>query len=207
MTTTARTQPLRGARAREAVLAAAAELFSASGFRRASIEDLARTAGVSRPTVYAHFESKEDVFRELVRALHEEHLAGMEAAIDAGGALEDRLYRSLAARFGHFVELMSSSPHAQELLDENSKVCGDITRESRRRSLFLLRRLLEEAEAGGELDLARSGLSIPIAAAVIYDCADGAKEDDGSTTLPAYRRRLRQVVRALLGGLAADPHR
>lgn len=202
MATPVKAPALRGELARKAVIAAALELFASAGFRRTSIEDLARHAGVSRPTVYAHFESKEDIFRTLVRDLHEQHLDAMEAAIESDGTLADRLYHSLVARFSGFIELASSSPFAAELLDEGSKICGDIIADARTRTLRLLRRLLEDSEERDELDLDRSGLSVSAAAAVIYDCAEGAKED-GTTTLTAYRRRLRQVIAALLGGLAA----
>lgn len=201
MATDVKAPALRGEFARQAVIAAALELFASAGFRRTSIEDLARHAGVSRPTVYAHFESKEDIFRTLVHDLHEQHLGAMEAAIERDGPLADRLYRSLVARFSGFIELASSSPFAPELLDEGSRICGDIIADARARTLRLLRLLLEDADERSELDLDRSGLSVSAAAMVIYDCAEGAKED-GTTTLTAYRRRLRQVIAALLGGLA-----
>ncbi|MBJ7337132.1 TetR/AcrR family transcriptional regulator [Mycolicibacterium sp.] len=54
---------LRGARARDAILEAARHQFFDVGFRRTSIESISSSAGVSRPTVYAHFASKEEIFR------------------------------------------------------------------------------------------------------------------------------------------------
>lgn len=193
---------LRGEHARQAILAAAAELFTRNGYRRTSIEDIARRAGISRPTVYAHFESKENVFQTIVRDLHEEAMAAMEKELGRDAPVGDRLYDALVARFGRFVELTSSSPSARELLEEGSRMCSDITSDARTRTLKLLRDLLTDADARGELDLGRSGLSPTAAAAVIYHSAEGAKED-GTIRAPAYRRRLRQVVAALLGGLAA----
>lgn len=201
MSAPAKAAILRGEAARRAVLESALTLFAVNGYRRTSIEDLARHAGVSRPTVYAHFESKEDVFRSLVRGLQDEHVEAMQVALAGGGSVSDRLYAALVARFSRFVELTSTSPFARELLDEGSRICGDINRDAQARTLRLLRGLLEEGIARKELDLERSGLGVGAAAVVIYNCAEGAKED-GAIKLPAYRRRLRQVVAALLGGLA-----
>ena len=52
----------------EEILDAALTVFGESGFARAKIEDVARLAGVSKGTVYLYFDSKEALFREMVRA-------------------------------------------------------------------------------------------------------------------------------------------
>jgi AcrR family transcriptional regulator len=50
------------------ILDAAFSVFGESGFARAKIDDVARLAGVSKGTVYCYFDSKESLFREMVRA-------------------------------------------------------------------------------------------------------------------------------------------
>ena len=52
----------------EEILDAALAVFGESGFARAKIDDVARLAGVSKGTVYLYYESKEALFREMVRA-------------------------------------------------------------------------------------------------------------------------------------------
>lgn len=51
---------------REAMLAAGLAAFSAEGYERASIETVAREAGVARGTFYLYFEDKLALFRALV---------------------------------------------------------------------------------------------------------------------------------------------
>jgi TetR/AcrR family transcriptional repressor of mexJK operon len=194
--------PLRGTQARDAILAAAGERFMADGLRKTSIEAIATAAGVSRPTVYAHFASKDEVFRTIVTELHDERLAAMEAAIDPADTVADRVYAALVARFVPFVTLTATSPHGAELLDENSRVCGDINRSAHKRSLALLERLLAGADAAGELDLTAASLSPAIAATLFYDAALGAKED-AAVTPAAYRRQLRRLVAVIARGLGA----
>ncbi len=192
---------LRGAAARKAVLDAAGAAFLADGFRGASIESIAAAAGVSRPTVYAHFADKEEVFRTIVAALHDDQLSAMRTAAEREGPIAEKLYDVLLARFAPFVALTSSSEHGGELLDENSRVCGDIATAARRHSAKLVEQVLEDASRQGELDLDRAGLTAAQAAGVVFDAALGAKEN-ATVTPGAYRRKLRRLVNVLLHGLA-----
>ena len=101
----------RTAATRAALLEGALHEFSAFGYRRSSMESVARRAGVSRATLYLHWSGKEELFRALVEQLHEEHVAEMEAVLDAGDlAFEDRLIAILEARFLRFVELTATGP-------------------------------------------------------------------------------------------------
>ncbi len=196
---------LRSAATRAALLEAALHEFSAFGLRRASVEDVARRAGVSRQTLYSHWRSKDDLFRSLVETIHAEQAVAMEEALDAPAAdVEARMIAVLEARFLRFVELTAVSPHAAELYDLHGRLCGDVARASQERSERLLARMLRDAQKRGEIDLARSGLSAPRAARVLFDCAHGAKGEDPSLATPAeFRERLARVVRLLVTGLRA----
>jgi AcrR family transcriptional regulator len=52
----------------EEILDAAQQVFGDCGFMRAKLDDVARLAGVSKGTLYRYFDSKETLFREMVRA-------------------------------------------------------------------------------------------------------------------------------------------
>jgi AcrR family transcriptional regulator len=60
---------LRSAARKEAILAAALEEFSASGFAAARLEDVAKRAGVAKGTIYLYFADKETLFQELARSM------------------------------------------------------------------------------------------------------------------------------------------
>jgi TetR/AcrR family transcriptional regulator, mexJK operon transcriptional repressor len=51
---------------REAILRAAGEIFDVEGYERTSIDAVAARSGVSKPTIYNHFGSKEQLFRDHV---------------------------------------------------------------------------------------------------------------------------------------------
>lgn len=59
---------IRRGDAPEAVMTAARQLFAAHGYQATSIEDIAREAGVARPTVYASVGTKAEIFTALLEA-------------------------------------------------------------------------------------------------------------------------------------------
>lgn len=56
---------------RQRLVDAARELFKKNGTRGTSIDDIAKGAGTSRATFYAHFTDKQDVIREFARSMWE----------------------------------------------------------------------------------------------------------------------------------------
>jgi len=50
------------------ILVGAREVFLTHGFDGASMNDIAKAAGVSKGTIYFHFESKEALFEAIIRA-------------------------------------------------------------------------------------------------------------------------------------------
>lgn len=66
---------------RTAILDAASEVFVRYGFKKASVEDIARKAGVGKGSIYLHFESKEALFEACARKGHAEGLAELRATV------------------------------------------------------------------------------------------------------------------------------
>ena len=92
----------RSARKREAILAAATELFLAGGYLGTSMDEIAARAAVSKQTVYKHFADKERLFSEIVVSTVDEasdpvHSAvlGLEESNDLAADLRDLASRQL----------------------------------------------------------------------------------------------------------------
>ncbi|MBO9465939.1 TetR/AcrR family transcriptional regulator [Tropicibacter sp. R15_0] len=67
-TTTERTTGVRKGRKFDQVLAGAREVFLRDGFEGASVDDIAREAGVSKATLYSYFPDKRLLFMEVASA-------------------------------------------------------------------------------------------------------------------------------------------
>lgn len=89
--------PRRPAERPDEILTAALEVFEASGFDAARMDDVAARAGISKAGVYLYFESKE----ALLRALVERHIAPVAeraaALAEAGKADPEATLRAIVA--------------------------------------------------------------------------------------------------------------
>jgi AcrR family transcriptional regulator len=89
---------------RSLIEAAASELFAIRGYRGASIEEIARRSGVTPPVVYDHFESKLDLYRQLL----ERHFAELREVwrrnFSGEGPPRERVARSFDAWFAYVEE-------------------------------------------------------------------------------------------------------
>src|SRR5690349_21459634 len=79
------------ARKREGILHAAARAFARGGYHATTMQDIAREAGYTPPSLYAYFDGKEHIFVELAALLSREFIAVFDAPLPAALAFPDRL--------------------------------------------------------------------------------------------------------------------
>ena len=104
----------------ESVLAAAKRTFLAAGFGAVSMDTIAREAGVSKATVYAHFAGKEELFGAVIGRECELYFARFSA-----GELDPRDVRASLTVLGRrFLELLLSP----ESIALYRIILGEVTR-------------------------------------------------------------------------------
>ncbi len=62
------------------ILEAASELFKQHGFKNVTMDDLARRAGISKKTLYQHFENKAEVVAQTQQYLHQSQCEACDSA-------------------------------------------------------------------------------------------------------------------------------
>src|SRR6185503_4523020 len=67
---------------KECILTAAARAFSRFGFKKTSVDEIAKHAGVAKGTVYLAAESKEDLFYQAVHRELREYIAACAKLLD-----------------------------------------------------------------------------------------------------------------------------
>ena len=82
---------IRTGRKFDQVVNGARDIFMAVGFERASVDDIARAAGVSKATLYSYFPDKQLLFMEVVRCECKRHAGDIEDLVEAGLAVDEAL--------------------------------------------------------------------------------------------------------------------
>jgi AcrR family transcriptional regulator len=108
------------------ILNAALAVFARYGFKRASMEDIAQEAGVSRPALYLVYANKGAIFAALAHAMATRACEAATMAWPQGMALSDGLSAAGIAIHLEGWRLIKGSPHGRELLDDNSAVVSEI---------------------------------------------------------------------------------
>jgi AcrR family transcriptional regulator len=112
---------------------AAARLFAERGYEATTVEDICAAAGVSKPMLYRHFDSKQELCMRLLERRRDELAAApLGTFLEAHGPIEQRLEAMIDAWFAHVAE----HPYSSRLLFQD--ITGDaelreLQRELRRR--------------------------------------------------------------------------
>ncbi|MEV0217028.1 TetR/AcrR family transcriptional regulator [Micromonospora sp. ALFpr18c] len=176
------------------ILAAAYECFTRHGVRRTTMDDIAATAGMSRPAVYQYVRNKDDAYRRLAERIFTSSIAeARTAATDPGASTEQRLHAVLDAKLELTLRLHRESRHAAELLDASTKLSGDLVEAYTRELTDLVTGALADA----------AGPRARVVAEVLVALTRGLEADLTDPDLP--RQRLRDGVALIVAGLPIAP--
>jgi AcrR family transcriptional regulator len=137
----------RGRKTLRRLLEAAAAEFGERGYHEAAITGITGRAGVALGTFYTYFESKEEVFRALVRDMSRATRAHVAEAVKGA---PDRL---AAERIGleAFIAFTRLHPELYRIIEEAQFVAHDVYREHYLSFVDAYRRNLAAARNRGEI--------------------------------------------------------
>lgn len=167
---------------RQRVLEAAKTVFARYGFRKASMEDIAREVGVSRPALYQWFGNKTAVFQALAEAITAEALAAADAAWTEAASLAEGLPAAVLAKDLPLYRLLHSSPHGAELLTVDEALTSLMATDLEADFAALLAAKVRRLGERGGLDLSAfdgpKGFGATVARLAAGLKATAAREDD-----------------------------
>jgi AcrR family transcriptional regulator len=103
---------LPAARRRRQLLDVAVDVFAEKGFHATSMDEVAEAAGVTKPVLYQHFDSKRELFLELLEDVGGYLVSAVTAAV--GGASGPR--QQVEAGFEAYFEFVTEQTNAFRLL-------------------------------------------------------------------------------------------
>lgn len=186
-------------------LCAALQVFWRRGYEGASLTDLTEAMGITRPSLYATYGNKEELFRKVLDRYEQNHFCFVSDAL-----AEPTAHRTIERLLKGYADVLTDPMNPPGCLGVNSAVCcgaeGEVVRQEliARRSLSeeTLRHRLERASEDGELpsgedpaDWARYAMAVGLGMAV--------KASSGASRAELYRV-AELALRAL--PVPAKPH-
>lgn len=121
---------------RALLLDAALGAFSETGYHATAMDDIAERAGVSKPVLYQHFDSKLDLYLAIATRVADEVVATVQAALASTDDNKQRIAACLDSYFAFvgrpgsgypllFVSDASHEPAVADLLDDTRRACGE----------------------------------------------------------------------------------
>ncbi|MFT7595131.1 MAG: AcrR family transcriptional regulator [Paracoccaceae bacterium] len=182
----------------QVILASAWKAFATYGFRKTSMDDIAKGAGISRPALYLHYRNKEDIFRRLVQMLYDDSTKAVSAALAGPGTVAEILATAFAAQAGEVIEAMLASPHGLELMDVGSVNALDIIEAGEARLKTIYAGWLTDQAAAGRVQLTGPADEV---AATFCVALKGLKM--GGSDFATYTGRVAQLAAMIGAGLSA----
>ena len=191
----------------ERVLAAALEVFGRYGFRKASMDEIARSADISRQGLYLHFANKDALFRAAVRKELDTALGDVSRCLDEEGVgLERRVVAALDAWLGRYVGAMFGSDIGS-LFRNPAMQLGDIVDPAI--AAVDARLAAAIAAAMSENDRRRLGVTPEEIAGALHTVAQGARylSEARRESREEFVARLTAAVRVVFAGFGATAKR
>lgn len=182
----------------KAILDAAWSAFAAYGFRKTSMDDIARGAGMSRPALYLRYKNKEDIVRNLVRFFYDDAAIQVQHALNCDGDVSQRLAAAFAAGGGEIIKALLTSPHGLELLDASTATASDIVEAGEQQLITIYASWLTDQATAGHVQLSGSATDI---AATFNAALHGVKSS--APDYATYSARVAQLAALFGAGLTS----
>jgi len=134
---------------RQSILDEAESLFARYGFKKTSIEDVAKAARIGKGSVYLHFASKEELFAEVVRRVSERMWHALVSAVGGARSPAARLRAFVEAKLTSVAEIVAEYHLDEETVMELLPLANALRQAHRAKELVLLQEVLRDGIAAG----------------------------------------------------------
>ena len=149
---------------REQIIQAAMTVFGRKSYHRSKIGEIAKEAEIGKSTVYEYFDSKKDLFEEMIRFIAQDYYEDVKDALKRGNTCREKLL-SFAKNHSSFIK--SHMELAENTMSDSASVSLEIKKEMlgwKMKIFQVVEDVLKEGIAAGEL---REGFNTMSATSII----------------------------------------
>lgn len=180
---------------------AALRLFARYGYKRSSMDDIAREAGLAKATLYLHFKGKDDVFRAMLNLLARRVEARCREVVAMRAPFAERLAALLDAYCGQLYASFGTGEHLAELKAVMMSIAGPQLQALEGVFRRFAAALWSQAESAGEIDPDRQGVTAGDWIDGLLFATTGAKSGETPSS-ETYAARLAGIARVFAAAVA-----
>lgn len=102
--------------------------FLQYGFKKTSMDDLAKAVGISRQALYKKYGNKELIFEAMVHGNLSNTLLVIKDILDSDSDIEEKLYSCFELIAGRFIDQMRATPNKAEVAGMLNSEMGEVTK-------------------------------------------------------------------------------
>ncbi len=166
------------------------------------MNDIAKSAGISRPALYLMFENKEDLFQGLAAHRLDQAIDSALSVLQGNGKIADRFLESLLVFEQIFYEPIADSPHGTELMDISLSLASEVMTKKLARFHAALTKSLSEAETRGQITFACAPMKPRAFVELLFTALNGVKKR--AMNRAEFRKLVRQLTEIFLLSIAPE---
>jgi TetR/AcrR family transcriptional regulator of autoinduction and epiphytic fitness len=179
---------------RRQILAAALGVFFKYGYQRVSMNEIAAAAGISRPGLYLHFSSKEEVFRAAIVQFADGLIEEIAKGLQSRKTIEEKVRYAFEVWTVQSFDLTRKSPEAKEIRDSSYEFAREALDQSYEKLESVLASILKgQVKSSGN----KKALSAEKTAHILTSAVRGFK------LVAQSAPELRKLIQDLLGFILA----
>ena len=158
---------------KETIIFKATELFMKLGFKSVTMDDIAKEMGISKKTIYAHFNNKETIVEVVTDHVFEIVCNDIDQICDLGQNPIEELY-AIKKRVMEYMKKEKASPWYQ-LQKYYPAIYGNI---KQRQFGFMQECVVKNLQRGLDLKLYRDNIDVQFVARIYFNGITGIKEEN-----------------------------
>lgn len=185
------------------ILDAAWKLFQVHGYKKVSVDDIARKIRVSKGAIYLYFNSKEELFKGVIELnLKSPMDRAREIAANSNLPIDDKLTKVIIVKIGaHHVSLYESSTII-EIVEDAFHIADELMQQDGADFQAIVTSMIKEAVSGGEISLKHSNItSKDLARIIIYSAHGLARYGEYIVPPDIFNIAVKRLVKILVAGL------
>lgn len=148
---------------RHQILQSAINTVTQYGYRRTTMDDIAKDAGISRASIYQHFKNKEAVTLAAFDLVNEQSFSTARNATDGLDDPAQKLCAYVTAYMVFYFRLIFAGPHADEIMQMKSQLQSKTPKQAREQFVAEINQFFDlkaNAETGQIIAAAAEGIKM-----------------------------------------------